>query len=195
MAEPAYLADYVTVAERLAAFVAKYPDGRISTKLVSSVFDPDSGKGLVIVAAEVFKNRDSEFPDGTGLDSMPIPGVTNFTRGSEVANTETSAVGRALAMIGFMAKNQDGSARISSKEEIAAKSGEDTPTATGITAKQRGMLMSMAKAAGMDPNTPEGKVALQAVTLAATGKHNSRQLTNADVDLLVLALEVKKYEE
>jgi hypothetical protein len=51
---------------------------------------------------------------------MQIPGATPYTRGSEIENCETSAVGRALVMAGLPSK------RVASDDEIRAKR-EDSP--------------------------------------------------------------------
>ena len=47
---------------------------------------------------------------------MCIPGKTPYTRDSEVENAETSAVGRALAMMGFEVRKG-----VASRQEVANK--------------------------------------------------------------------------
>jgi hypothetical protein len=54
---------------------------------------------------------------------MQIPGATPYTRGSEIENCETSAVGRALVMAGLPSK------RIASDDEIKAKGGSSKSVA------------------------------------------------------------------
>lgn len=125
-------AGYVMVADRHAQFVKDHPNGRIETFVDRFMFDPATGKGMVVIGAKVWKEdyipeysdplamprgpRRSGEADGTGFASMPIPGPTSFTRNSEVENAETSAVGRALAMIGYHPKE-----RFSSDDEIIMK--------------------------------------------------------------------------
>jgi len=210
---------YVLVAERLAAFQAAFPNGLIRTSLEHVSFDPSQvveiqlrntdtltlhGVGLVVVRAEVWKDRTTVgyTADGFGLSSMPIPGPTNFTRGSEVENAETSAVGRALAMIGFLAKDSTGKPRISSADEIAAKKPDDEESAdTGdpnakMTARQRGKMFGMAKEAGIDTASDAGKSMLRSVVADTTGKQSSSQLTNGDMDAVYAALdELKKVKD
>jgi hypothetical protein len=62
-------------------------------------------------------------PAGVGHSAMQIPGATPYTRGSEIENCETSAVGRALVMAGLPSK------RVASDDEIRAKR-EDSPRET-----------------------------------------------------------------
>ena len=180
---------YITVAERLAAFVEKYPNGRIATQLVQM------SDNFVVVAAQVYKENRGDIeqvPDGTGLSSMPIPGPTAFTKNSEVENAETSAIGRALAAIGFLAKNPDGSARISSKDEIRAKSADaddEGESEFALTPKQRGLIFKLVTEAGIDKDTPKGKSTLKKITKEATGKMSLKQLeSQEDVDNLITAL-------
>ncbi len=178
---------YITVAERLAAFVKDHPQGRIETELVSM------RDTMAVVAAKVWKNAHNpdlgyQPPDGTGLSSMPIPGPTTFTKNSEVENAETSAIGRALAAIGYLAKNPDGSARISSSDEIAAKNPDAKATDAQdppITQKQRGLLFALAKKAGLDLDTGPGKGKMKKIIKEITGKASSKELVNSDMDALV----------
>jgi hypothetical protein len=170
-------AGYITVADRLAAFVEKYPNGRIQTHLESIT------PTMAVVSAEVWRERSEKFlpPDGTGLSSMPIPGPTNFTKGSEVENAETSAIGRALAAIGFLAKDDKGKARISSSDEVAAKRSDAGDDPDKPSAAQMRRLFAKAKEAGVTPSS---------IVQQETGKLSSKQLTRADLDQVFTALEI-----
>ncbi len=55
------LSQYSTVAERIDAFWAKYPDGRLHTELVH--FSPEQ----VVIRAEVYLDRKDERPGDGGL--------------------------------------------------------------------------------------------------------------------------------
>jgi hypothetical protein len=101
---------YIEVKDRIAEFYAKYPNGAIRTNVYSM------DESLVVVGAEVFQDKDDTLPIGTGFSSMEIPGSTSFTRGSEIENAETSAVGRAIAMAGFSVHKS-----VASADEVAAK--------------------------------------------------------------------------
>lgn len=102
--------DYVEVAPRIVEWYARHPDGRIETSVIEWTGE------RVTVRAEVFRSLDpDEPPAGTGHSYMTLPGTTPFTKGSELENAETSAVGRALVMAGIPAKN------VASADEVAAK--------------------------------------------------------------------------
>ena len=92
------LKDYVTVAERLRQFMKKYPDG--SMQLDPVEFREIEGKTWVIGRAYAYRTPDDPRP-GIGTAWEVIPGMTPFTKWSEVQNVETSAWGRALAAIGI----------------------------------------------------------------------------------------------
>lgn len=103
------LKDYVDVAERLREFYEKHPQGRVITAIV------EMSEKRVVVRAEVFREAEQAHPSGIGHSQLSIPGSTPYTRGAELENAETSAVGRALVMAGLASK------RIASADEVAAK--------------------------------------------------------------------------
>jgi hypothetical protein len=104
------LKDYIDVAERLRAWFEVYPKARIEPRLIEL-----TDKRVVFSAAVYRGESPDEQPAGTGHSAMNIPGSTPYTRGSEVENCETSAVGRALVMAGLPSK------RIASDDEIRSK--------------------------------------------------------------------------
>ncbi len=154
---------YKLVSERHTQFVADNPKGLVKTEMVSHNATPvqiEGGFGLVgyvIMKCEVWRDRadadDGKQPDGVGHAGLSIPGITNFTRGSEVENAETSALGRALAAIGYHAKDS-----MASEDEIAIKKTETTTrkrkakadeveaaVEEEVTSADRAMLMNWGK--------------------------------------------------
>jgi hypothetical protein len=100
---------YSTVAERVALFRAAYPLGRIRTMLHSHI------DGQVIFVAEVFRRPEDTEPAATGWASER-EGDGEINVAACLENTETSAVGRALANLGFSASRH----RASVEEMLAA---------------------------------------------------------------------------
>ena len=90
------LDDYVPVANRIAMFYERFPTGRILTRLVERSTD------VVVVQARVYRSETERQPSATGWASeRPGDGYVNTLACLE--NTETSAIGRALANLGFHA--------------------------------------------------------------------------------------------
>lgn len=91
------LNDYELVEDRIRAFYADYPDGRIITYDMTS--EEDRARGYFIVRAEVFidhEDQHSRCPKATGL-AFEIEGTAGANKTSALENAETSAIGRALA--------------------------------------------------------------------------------------------------
>jgi len=100
-------AEYATVAERVTAFYAAFPFGRIVTELVER--DPRQ----VTFRAAVYRGVDETFPAATGWASER-EGDGDVNTVACLENAETSAIGRALANLGFSA-----SRRRASRDEAA----------------------------------------------------------------------------
>ena len=87
---------YVPVAERIQQFYASHPTGRIVTELISRTEED------VVFKALVYRSANDQLPAATGWAAeREADGEINLIACLE--NTETSAVGRALANLGFMA--------------------------------------------------------------------------------------------
>lgn len=100
---PNFMDDYETVDSRIHRFWEKYPDGRIVTHLEECRID-DQGRTLaVIIRAEVYKTVEASRPDATGYAEESVA-TSTAPKGSIVETGETSAIGRALANLGFSAK-------------------------------------------------------------------------------------------
>ena len=85
---------YTTVAERLALFHAAFPLGRIQTYLYARDHE------AIVFCAEAYRHHDDRQPAATGWASERV-GDGEINVSSCLENTETSAVGRALANLGF----------------------------------------------------------------------------------------------
>ena len=89
-------ADYAPVADRIALFYERFPGGRILTHLVMH------NEREIVVRASVYRTEHSRSPSATGWASERI-GDGDINTVACLENTETSAIGRALANLGFTA--------------------------------------------------------------------------------------------
>ena len=121
------LAAYALVADRITMFYERYPAGRIVTELVSRT------EREVTFRASVFRGPDDVGPAATGWASER-EGDGQINEVACLENTETSAVGRALANLGFTA-----SSRRPSREEMEK------------AARQRAWLLSRPRVAEAVP--------------------------------------------
>jgi hypothetical protein len=97
--------DYEPVQDRIAKFWQDHPDGRILTDLI---YRDDK---QYIVRAEVWKQHGQVAEDASGY-AEEIVGSTHVNKTNALENAETSAIGRALANMGYATKARP------SKEEM-----------------------------------------------------------------------------
>ena len=145
------LRDYVEVNTRIMKFYEKYPEGRILTEIL------DWKDGVVVMKATVYRDG-SDIIAATG-HAYEKEGSSFINKTSALENCETSACGRALAMLGFEIKKS-----IASKEEVAnAMLNQNTehPKSNGkLSAKQVGRLLAIGLKAGI--KEPEIKKVIKA---------------------------------
>lgn len=103
--------EYAPVAERISLFYKAYPTGRIITELISRT-DRD-----VVFKATVYRSTEGE-PAATGW-AAEREGDSEINVVACLENTETSAIGRALANLGFTASRQRPSAEEMTKASRA----------------------------------------------------------------------------
>lgn len=115
------LADYETVDSRIKRFYTDHPAGRITTELLD--FQGAPGATRWVVKAYVWRSEEEHF-SGTGL-AFENDGEGMANKTSALENCETSAIGRALANIGY-----SGDKRASREEMVKTqKPDEATPVA------------------------------------------------------------------
>ncbi len=88
--------EYAPVADRIALFYERFPAGRIITQLTMH------NQREVVFRASVYRTEKSRTPAATGWASERI-GDGDINTVACLENTETSAIGRALANLGFTA--------------------------------------------------------------------------------------------
>jgi len=127
------LDDYETVESRLEKFWAENPEGRIWTDLVSN-----DGKTVIIVA-HAYRRADDTHPAATGF-AEETKGSSNVNQTSHVENCETSAIGRALANMGYATKGKRPSREEVSKVLYAEKSEQFAMPKTDVNAAKAKVL-------------------------------------------------------
>ena len=104
------LSAYTPVAERIRRFYERFPAGRIVTELVSR--EPHDGAHVITFRALAYRSASDTLPAATGWAAeRDDDGEVNEVACLE--NAETSAIGRALANLGFATSTRP------SREEMA----------------------------------------------------------------------------
>jgi hypothetical protein len=91
------LADYVDVKTRIELFYVKFPEGSIQFEFMGVM---DGNPEYIWGIARAYRTPEDPRPF-IGTCSELAQGKTNFTRGSELANLETSAIGRSIGAAGL----------------------------------------------------------------------------------------------
>lgn len=107
---PVNLDDYVDVPTRLAAALERWPELRVIEHSPAIVTVNDAA--FIQAAVTVYRAPDDPLP-AVAHAWEPFPGRTPFTRDSEMMNASTSALGRALGMMGIHARRS-----LASREEV-----------------------------------------------------------------------------
>ena len=128
--------EYAPVADRITLFYARYPTGRILTRLLSRT------EHEITVQAFVFRSTQEERPAATGLASERI-GDGDVNTVACLENTETSAIGRALANLGLTASpNRPSREEIDKADRERARVAESLPNRPSATPARRPSLTS-----------------------------------------------------
>lgn len=130
---------YVTVNERLAMALERWPDLRVveaSPKIVTV-----NDASFVEVTVTVWRTPDDTLPC-TAAAWEPIPGKTPYTRDSEMMNCSTSALGRALGLMGIGTASS-----MASADEVIARDYDRAFDSTNVK-------RTKAKAAPTKPSEP-----------------------------------------
>ena len=116
------LDNYVDVPTRLRMALDKYPDLRIQES--QPTFREVSNKLYIEIRCTVWRDKDDAIPV-IAYCWEPFPGTTPYTRDSEQMNASTSALGRALGMMGFGIEH-----KMASKQEVLARQKPEPPIVT-----------------------------------------------------------------
>jgi hypothetical protein len=122
------LKDYVQVKDRIVALYELFGTARIETTYELTAEPDDRPK--VICRALVYRSPEDLHPS-TGTSWLYLPGTTPYTKGSEIENAETSAVGRAIGMMGILIDKSIGSANEIAGHAVAPEPPEPRPPREG----------------------------------------------------------------
>lgn len=157
------LKDYVEVNVRIEKFHAKYPNGRIDTEVM---FLNNEHPKEVLVKANVYRDINDAFPAATG-HAHEVHGSSYINRTSFIENGETSAIGRALAILGFEIKKS-----VASREEVQNAQAQQRqpvevpkpqPTATDAPSEAQIKMLNQ-KAAACGYTKADVHVLIEAIT-------------------------------
>jgi hypothetical protein len=157
---------YATVAERIRLFYERHPLGRIQTELVSRT--PNE----VIFKALVFRAPEDSLPSATGW-AAEREGDGEINLVACLENTETSAVGRALANLGFTAARERPSVeelRKSSRVRHRMKMATGLPPNEFPSRPRRVREAELASPIADDPLQREANDVVDALTLLRTAE-------------------------
>lgn len=119
------LSTYTPVAERIRLFYERFPSGRIVTELVSS--ESRDGATVVTFRALAFRAATDAEPAATGWASeRDDDGEINAVACLE--NAETSAIGRALANLGFATSVRPSREEMAKANRARARVAERSPS-------------------------------------------------------------------
>lgn len=110
---------YNTVPERIAEFAEKYPTGCLQK--LDLQFVTVAGVEWIVYTAAALRSPDDPAP-GHGTAWERVPGLTPYTKNSELQNAETSAWGRAIVAV-LAADTRKG---VASRSEVEARQAERT---------------------------------------------------------------------
>ena len=125
---------YVLVSDRIIYFNEQYPKGCINTRLVS-----DTESDQIIMKASIYPDSDVISRHFTGY-SQAIKGDGFINKTAALENAETSAVGRALAMMGIGVIDS-----VASVDEINKAQGSTGQRKTTMSDKQLDWIRSEAR--------------------------------------------------
>ena len=176
------LENYVDVPQRIKLFYEKYPEGSLQ-------MDPDlqfqtvGDQIIVIGRAYAYRNPQDEKP-GVGTAQEYLPGKTNFTRGSEIQNLETSCWGRAIGALGIGIDKA-----IASKEEVELAMERNKPEKVMMKRTNPG-LKQIVELLGTQGITEKDAILAAVRGLINREISSSNELTDDEIELIIKNLAV-----
>src|SRR6185437_1310751 len=165
------LDDYIDVAQRIAEFRVKHPEGSLQPLNPEQPFEirelagaDKNGKEVrgtfIIYTAAAYRSADDPRP-GVGCAYEVFPGRTPYTAGSELQNAETAAWGRAIVAVlaadtrAGVASQQEVRNRQAERGQSAGDAWEDAAPPRQAGGQQRGQAPRPAQPKGTAAPPPE----------------------------------------
>lgn len=170
------LSNYVDVPTRFAAALERWPELRIVENRPEVITVGD--KVFIAVTVQAWRTPDDPIPaQGTAWE--PIPGLTPFTKNSEMMNASTSALGRVL---GFM---MSFGPKMASAEEVRNR---QTTSAPAVLVRQP----EKPRTASLGANATNAPTPAQMNLLRALDHQGPAPDTKAEASRLIEELKGKK---
>ena len=160
------LADYVDVAERIQTFRTKHPEGSLQPANLANPYNIIyiGDKTFIVYIAAAYRTPDDPRP-GIGIAYEPFPGLTPYTKNSEIMVAETSAWGRAI--VAALAADTK---KIASRDEVTNRQPNNT-TGTPSERTER-------------PQSPQTVASGQNVRMATEGQERTLYAISKALDKL-----------
>jgi len=139
---------YVTVNERLRMALERWPDLRVVEDSPKIVTVGDAA--FVEVTVTVWRDPEDTLPC-TAAAWEPIPGKTPYTRDSEMMNCSTSALGRALGLMGIGTASS-----MASADEVIARDYDRAFDSTNIKRSKPSEAPKTPSKPSEEPEAPTG---------------------------------------
>lgn len=142
--------DYAEVNQRIKAFRKIYPNGCISTDIINL------SDGICVIKANIFDDKENLLATGHAYEKE---GSTFINKTSYIENCETSAVGRALGMLGIgidvsvASYEEVANAVVQQEQEKAKKKVEKYKDKSTIGAETEKKIVEELKRTGQDEKT------------------------------------------
>jgi hypothetical protein len=184
------LGDYIEVGQRIADFREQYPEGSLQPADLAHPWEQATVTGydkdgrevtqcFIVYVAAAYRTPGDQRP-GIGIAWEVFPGRTNFTRGSEIQNAETSAWGRAI--IAVLAS--DSKRGVASREEVRNRSAE----------REDGLPVNKDGSLSRSKTTDEEKERAGVMTAAQLAEHTRLQPKRAEQTGRVTRLRPGEYD-
>ncbi len=186
------LDNYVDVPTRLRMALDKFPDLRVQES--QPTFREVNDKLYIEIRCTVWRDKDDQLPC-IAYCWEPFPGRTPYTKDSEQMNASTSALGRALGMMGFgidhkMASKQEVMARQEQPRVEIARYDDGKPIPDPFTGEPQTNVIPMKAGPGKASEKQIGMIRVLAKTRGFTpGSQTMREIGT------VLNREVVKLDE